>query len=61
MRLVCFFIPPDRGARKKPTTCLRAMAGHGEDYELIVRLAHDRVVIPSAARDLSNTALVTLC
>jgi hypothetical protein len=37
------------------------MAEHGEDYELIVRLAHDHVVIPSAARDLSDTALITLC
>jgi hypothetical protein len=37
------------------------MAEHGGDYERIVRLAHGRVVIPSAARDLSNTALVTLC
>ena len=36
------------------------MAEHGGDYELIVRPAHDPVVIPSAARDLSNTARDTL-
>ncbi len=35
--------------------CWRVMAGYGEDYELIARLAHDRVVIASAASDLSIT------
>ena len=34
MRLVCFSIPPDPGARKKPMICWRVMAGHGGDYEL---------------------------
>jgi hypothetical protein len=41
--------------------CWRAMAEHGGDYDLVVRPAHDRVATPSEARDLSNTALVTLC
>jgi hypothetical protein len=37
------------------------MAEHGGDYELVVHPAHDRMVIPSAARDLSNTARAMLC
>src|SRR4030095_10350149 len=60
MRLVCFSIPPDPGARRKPTIFLRGMAEHGEDYEFIVRPAHDCVVIPSAETDLSDTTCATL-
>ena len=41
--------------------CWRVMAGHGGDYEFIVRLAYNRTAIPSAARDLSNTARFMLC
>jgi hypothetical protein len=40
---------------------LRGMAGCGEDYELVVHPAHDRTAIPSAARNLWDTAVVTLC
>src|SRR6266704_2214449 len=32
-RQACFFMPQDRGARKTPTICSRAMAGRGGDYE----------------------------
>ncbi len=33
MRRVCSFIPPDPGARKRPTICSRVTATHGEDCE----------------------------
>jgi len=41
--------------------CWRVMAGHGGDYELVVHPAHDRTAIPSAARNLWDTAVVTHC
>src|SRR4029453_14047276 len=52
MRLVCFFIPPDRGARKKRMICLRATDARGEGYE--------RALMPDLAETYSLGASVEL-
>src|SRR6266487_6234880 len=57
MRLICSFIPPDRGARKKRTICSRAMGGRGGDCETVrmheTHAPSNRLNMPAATETYS--------